>query len=852
MGQMNIPSQPTYRFTKYEKLRGVDFSRDITEVDLKRTPDGLNLISDNGGNPVKRLGWRKDTQLNCGKIKKIMFHNDMEDEENDPLKKYIIANNGLYVIYYKNGVKATKQIVSATSVDNADIFLFDDVVYAFLNNKLYKMKGLEAIDLLAGIGGKIYTWKKYEIVTLTNPTFTVTESDMTVEHPTFKITAEDFDPSKVDINFFVGFSEPTDGWSIEKSGETVKLIGSGTLSSGINADLTYDASTATFTMSVSGVIIPSEDKVFTVASAKIYEYLKDVDSDSETAYPEDGEQDGYYYKRDVEIKEKEDAPYIPEVSISRNPDGTGGASLEGVNLLTPKRTYSFLGNANDKEYNLVPEANQENDYYKYIISDSIKIEARDENGEYQELKLDTDYKIGTVTQIYGRDVLGVTKQFNVCEPKVTFTAVHKPVVTGQDNVKITFENFDATEDHKETINEKEETVYVGQYKESRVDLLKTSITKTYGYITTDRVFAVGGKNKNRIYYSGVNDPTYWPDNNYIVTGQDGNDIVGLHTYSEYLVAIKGDSNAETTIYYIYGAQYENNTYFSVRPTLGGTGAISKGSFAMLGDEPLFLSRTGVFAISTSWGSTENILRNRSYFVDKRLVEESNLEDSVAVVWRRYYILCVNEHCYILDGRNTAKDSNNTTNYNYEAYYWENIPATAFYNYESELWFGTADGHLCKFNTDIDNRTAYCDDGVLTQNDDGVYSMTGGTAIVCRWSTPLDDDNTPQFYKTLNKKGSMLTVLPYTRTSASVTLNADGNRRYQLGIFYADIFDWELIDFSRFTFNANDTAQDQFFNKKVKKYKRLQIIIENNESYEPFGILQIIKTYTVGNFAKNRG
>ena len=63
---------------------------------------------------------------------------------------------------------------------------------------------------------------------------------------------------------------------------------------------------------------------------------------------------------------------------------------------------------------------------------------------------------------------------------------------------------------------------------------------------------------------------------------------------------------------------------------------------------------------------------------------------------------------------------------------------------------------------------------------------------------------------------------------------------------------ELIDFDRFTFNSDDTAQDAFFKKKVKKYKRLRIVVKNDAIYEPFGILGITKTYSVGNFSKNRG
>ena len=120
-----------------------------------------------------------------------------------------------------------------------------------------------------------------------------------------------------------------------------------------------------------------------------------------------------------------------------------------------------------------------------------------------------------------------------------------------------------------------------------------------------------------------------------------------------------------------------------------------------------------------------------------------------------------------------------------------------------------------------------------------------------WSTPLDDDNYPQYFKTLNKKGTLLTLMPYDRTSVKVRIIKDGIEAAALETETFDIFNWTLIDFSRFTFNGNTTAQNDHFNKKIKKYVRLQIILENEGIYEPFGILGITKTYSVGNFSKNR-
>lgn len=694
--KLNVPTQPTYKYSYYDSLRGADFSRDQTEVAGRRSPDILNLISDNGGNPVKRWGWRAKASIGADrKIEKILI--TQEDDvpvmyilasytEYDETTEKEVSGAEIWAYYTKDGTATTQKIASGNF---KDMFLFDRNVYAMTEDGMHKMN---------------------------------------------------------------------------LSGSTMA------------------------------------------------EY------------------------------------HIPEVSISRNPDGTGGVALEGVNLLTTQRMFSFLGNDTDKEYSLVPNKLTETEEYKYICADDIKVEAMDADGEFQVLTKDTDYTLSGTTTLKGLNIMKEVQEFNLCDPKITFTAVHKPVVTGQDNVRITFSTFDSTE-HEKT---ETETIYVGQYREARVDLLNTACTKAYGYSASDRMFAVGGINKNRVYYSGIEDPTYWPDNNYFIAGQEGNDIVGLHTYSSYLAIIKGDINTETTVYLAYGSTLNDDTFFAVKPTMGGEGAVAAKSFATLGDDPLFLTRNGIFAITNVYATTDNVLRNRSYFLDKRLIHEDNLSSACAIAWRRYYLCCVNNHCYVLDGRQKATDTNNTTNYSYEAYYWENIPASCFAVFSNELWFGTDDGRLCKFNTDIDDRTAYCDDGVETTGQSGQTILTGGTAIPCKWSTPLDDDGYPQYFKTLSKKGSLLTLLPYDRTSAKATLIADGDREYPLGTFYADIFNWESIEFDRFTFNTNETAQDNFFAKKVKKYKRLKIVIENDAIYEPFGILQITKTYTIGNFSKNRG
>ena len=44
--------------TTYSKFRGVDFTNDPSLVEPYRSPLAINMLSDSGGMPEKRLGWR--------------------------------------------------------------------------------------------------------------------------------------------------------------------------------------------------------------------------------------------------------------------------------------------------------------------------------------------------------------------------------------------------------------------------------------------------------------------------------------------------------------------------------------------------------------------------------------------------------------------------------------------------------------------------------------------------------------------------------------------------------------------------------------------------------------------------
>lgn len=485
-------------------------------------------------------------------------------------------------------------------------------------------------------------------------------------------------------------------------------------------------------------------------------------------------------------------PYVPTILISRNPTG-GGTIYESVNLIGSQRTESFLGNSTDKVYQL--SANQ----LKSIDKVEVLI-----NGEWIEYtKVDSNPS----DKQYSADL---------ATGKITFNKEQNPEVTGMDNVKITY------------------TKEVEGYADR---IMKCTIASLYGVGGENRVFVSGNPEyKSRDWYSQIYDATYWPDLNYSIVGSEETAIMGYAKLGKYQLIIKEESQVHSTIYKRYGTLADNgDASFSLEAGVTGVGAVSKYSFSNLMDEPLFLSSRGIYAVSTINILADNTVRNRSYFIDNKLRNEAGLENAISCEWNGYYILCLNNVAYILDSKQLTTTSRRTDiDYSYESYYWTNIPARCFLSVGDELYFGTEDGRICKFNNDIYSVAKYNDDG---------------QPIKSYWSTKNDDDGATYRYKTMQKKGGFVTLKPMPRSSANIYIIPDGKGRKFVKSGTMDVFDFGDVDFERFTFNTNDSPQEIFFKTKVKNYKRLQFIVENNELNEGFGIFQIVKTYKLGSYAK---
>jgi len=521
---------------------------------------------------------------------------------------------------------------------------------------------------------------------------------------------------------------------------------------------------------------------------------------------------------------------IPTTLYALKPNGTSDSALtlDDKSIFNVYQKALYAGDGTSKEYK-IPTAKGNK------IGSFIRVEVMNEQGIWQDT---TDYVVKDKETVTGLTLDGTTTDtFEIIASTITFvTAPSKPTLNGEDNVRITFAPFNNADT---ATAENGSSGFKGYYNERQKRLLKAQAFIFY----SNRLFLADG---DRTYYSDVNNPLVVSDLHYF---EVDNQIIAYTRTSSYLAIITKDCGRNTiflaspsstaTTSGTTDSTLGTDTAYSVKPSNAGVGAISKNCAGTLNDEPLFLASTGIYGIQTNWLS-EKYAINRSARINRKLCKEPSLENAVGISWNYYFFLAINKKMYILDGRHAA--STNKGDSSYECYYFENMPhVKEMYVIDNVLYFTDVDSTY-RFNDDLDATEKFYDDA---------YEVNGEMVrepVKAMWSSTFDDDGSPQLLKTLNKKGSMVTLQPFYRSGCSITLVKDGDVRQDLGFHEVSRTSFANIDFTRFTFQGNQVGGDIFTKKKVKKYKRLQIILRNDNP-EPFGITNVVKSYTVGNYAK---
>ena len=513
-------------------------------------------------------------------------------------------------------------------------------------------------------------------------------------------------------------------------------------------------------------------------------------------YAINGDKGGFYILTSGEylvfdgqkIEAVADTAYVPLVAVAKSPSGDG-ESYEDINLINPKRKEGFIGTESDLVYQLGCDG----------IKTVDKVEIKSSDGKMSVLAAGTDYTVDLT--------LG----------KVTFVKAQPAPLKGEDNIFVTYTK--ETEGYKEKIE-------------------GCTFSAQYGLGGENRVFLSGNPNfKERDFWSEVYNPTYFPDLNYAIVGSGQTAVMGYLKLGDNLGIVKEGNGQDTSLFLREVSNNNGKALFTVKGGISGVGAISKNCFAVLGDEPLFLSDRGIYAVASSVITSEKILANRSYQIDARLTKEKNLKNAVACVWKDFYIISVNGNCYVMDSRQIVAAREGEKNSRYECYFWTNVEANSFAVDGEKLWFGTKDGKVCFFKDESYNEECYSDDG---------------KAIYAVWQTAVEDEGYIELFKTLKRKGCVVTLKPFKASSCKIYYRVDGEKEKLIKNGTVDISTlFERVNFARISFNSADSPREIYFNYRQRRYKRIQLIFENNQLNEGFGIYKIVKTYSINSWSKNK-
>lgn len=484
----------------------------------------------------------------------------------------------------------------------------------------------------------------------------------------------------------------------------------------------------------------------------------------------------------AEVKPASEYAKIPTVTIAKAPNG-GGTSYEDLNLIQPGFTELFAGTEGDTAYHMT---------FGGLDDTTVKAYILDSSGSWAEKTENTDFTVDRENGI------------------INFTAAPgKSPVTGEDNVKITA--YRTVSGYADRIN-------------------KCCIGTQYGLKgSMDRLFLSGNPDYiNQDWFSDQNDPTYFADTYYSSLGTSKSAIMGYSVINNYLATHKDEMETDQFIVLREGVLADNKPVFRSVNTLQGAGAIAKDTFAYLSSEPLFLTRSGVYAITAQDITGEKYGQNRSFYLNGKLLKESDLEKSFAFVYKDMYWLCVNGVAYILDGlqpMQTDKSMPYSTR-QYAGFYRTNLPANCMWEKDGNLYFGSTDGRVCEFYSDSDALVSYNDDG---------------EKIEAIWETP--DLDGKLFYK--NKTFRYLAVR--LKSAVATTLEMYVQKRGLWSFIKKDNYTARYLSFgsvvfSKFTFSSDQTQIIIPTKLRVKKVDKARFRFVNAELNEPFGLFDIALEY----------
>lgn len=453
---------------------------------------------------------------------------------------------------------------------------------------------------------------------------------------------------------------------------------------------------------------------------------------------------------------KEVEPYVPMLQISKNPSG-GGSANEDFNLLGNKFKDSFSGDGTATVYQM-----------SLTGLDSTTVSA----------------VVGTTTINEGS---GLT--VDRVNGKVTFTTAP---VSGTNNVVITAGKTVAS--------------YPSRIK-------KCTFSIGYGGANDTRMFISGNPDlPDHMWRSGLYDPAYWPENGYYRMAEK---IMGFSKQYDYLIIERPNGKHMVN----FNISNEGVVTFPSKPINNQVGTIAQKSIQVIENNPVSLSKDGVYMLVQSTLRDEKNVVHISSAIDRKLLLESALNNAVSIEYDKKYWLALNGNVYVLDY--TQKSQQNPYG---EWYLYNNISASCFLVMGGFLYFGSlSEGLVYRFKKDYDGN-AYNDDG---------------QAINAYWKSKQLTFNADEMKKYVDSL--YFSLKPASKTSVDFYYSSDKKENVLINTkqsFPFNFFDFASLDFLNFTFYFSNFPKTVKAKVKAKQITHFQLMIQNNKLDESLSLLSL--------------
>ncbi len=376
------------------------------------------------------------------------------------------------------------------------------------------------------------------------------------------------------------------------------------------------------------------------------------------------------------ISDVKDSAYIPTTYINIIPAGENadtGEEYEQRNMLSPYFRHTFIADGSNKAFTM----------NEGELDEVSEVKVYGEVLPYDAYEVDLTGGVITLSEAPTKPEDNGYPEFHA---GVEITA--KKALYEAKDVKVTRADGSVT-----TLG-----AYRGDTTSGFVSMIESA---TVAAIFDNRVFFSGIPGKpNLVLFCGRNstgfaDPSYIGVLNYVEDGVGTSPITAMLGVADTLLVLKADTQQDGSVYYHKPMETGIDILPKIYPAeagLAGVGCL--GAACNFLDDPVFVSKLGLDAISQLKISSERSREHRSSLIDAKLINSSDLKNSRLCEYGGYLVLLCDGKMFLADSRQVYQ---NAAGHNeYEWFYLEEI---GVYSGQTETYFYVEDFPVSLLNED---------------------------------------------------------------------------------------------------------------------------------------------------------